>query len=928
MAANIGAQTIGVVTDFLTGMENALTKFIRTGKASLSGLFNSLLDNLASMASKQVIGSFAGMIGSLFAAAPAMAAGPTVAAAGGLLGGTSAGGLSSLLGGLPSAIATGAKAGTSAGAMSGITAGLTAMAPMLGMMAVGYLGNSYFGSGGLMSQSTDAQKAMRGAAFGVGVGGSALIGGAAMANAGMMGTSAAALSMAGAASWIPVAGQIFAGVTALAVGLDALTGGGLFGTAWKTKETGLSLGVEDGDFAGQTYYTQKKKKAMFGGTKSRTRYGELDSMLADYLESQYGDITSAIGDGSRLVGGTGDLSGFSSAAVKINMKGKDAQAQEEALAKYFRDISNQAIDSLYTTTTTEITTRAGMWGRTITESINTSVNALDEYRKLGEDSTATFQRLTGSLKLVNDNFALLDVRLYDAGLQGAAAASVLVEAFGGLDAAARGFSNYYQSGLFTEAEQRAMEVQSATAAVNATFKDLGLTLPTTNEAFKLLVQNQLALGAAGAETAVELMKVAPAFATVTESLKQAMDDIFQSSMDNLVIASEKIIDTAKQAAEAARQALLTGLDTSIDALTALKNILTGPAAMLSPQAAYMQAQAQFASADATTAGERGMALLEASAKYFASSGGYQEDFRAVTEKLATIGGISDTAGIQLDVVQAQLDTFISIRDLIEEGNTDQYVYLKGILNETAGMSILLREYLTADQAAQDAATQAQANVAALAAAQTQLINAQKSYDVRQASLTSANAAKTAAEYGWTAKYDPITGSRIGYQQTSADASFNSLGNAPAFYGFTGNWWDMAGAQHKTAISYVPNSDPYGITAAQAAVNDAYAALVAAQTAFDAIPKYASGGITSGISFAGESGPEAVIPLPDGRTIPVRINGAADNKETVAELKEQNRLLMAILRTQQAGFSGVIDEQKKGNKSMGALESKTRLAAAA
>jgi len=39
-----------------------------------------------------------------------------------------------------------------------------------------------------------------------------------------------------------------------------------------------------------------------------------------------------------------------------------------------------------------------------------------------------------------------------------------------------------------------------------------------------------------------------------------------------------------------------------------------------------------------------------------------------------------------------------------------------------------------------------------------------------------------------------------------------------------------------------------------------------------IPKFAKGGITRGVSIAGEAGPEAVVPLPDGRTIPVRMQG--------------------------------------------------------
>lgn len=39
-----------------------------------------------------------------------------------------------------------------------------------------------------------------------------------------------------------------------------------------------------------------------------------------------------------------------------------------------------------------------------------------------------------------------------------------------------------------------------------------------------------------------------------------------------------------------------------------------------------------------------------------------------------------------------------------------------------------------------------------------------------------------------------------------------------------------------------------------------------------LPKYAQGGITSGLSIVGEAGPEAVVPLPDGRTIPVSLGG--------------------------------------------------------
>lgn len=50
---------------------------------------------------------------------------------------------------------------------------------------------------------------------------------------------------------------------------------------------------------------------------------------------------------------------------------------------------------------------------------------------------------------------------------------------------------------------------------------------------------------------------------------------------------------------------------------------------------------------------------------------------------------------------------------------------------------------------------------------------------------------------------------------------------------------------------------------------------------DAMQKFAKGGVTNGPSIAGEAGPEAVVPLPDGRTIPVKM----DVGELVEKLEE-------------------------------------------
>lgn len=85
-------------------------------------------------------------------------------------------------------------------------------------------------------------------------------------------------------------------------------------------------------------------------------------------------------------------------------------------------------------------------------------------------------------------------------------------------------------------------------------------------------------------------------------------------------------------------------------------------------------------------------------------------------------------------------------------------------------------------------------------------------------------------------------------------------------------------------------------------------------------RYAKGGIANTASIFGEAGPEAAVPLPDGRSIPVTLSGtaSADNRETIAELK-------AIIRTLQAGFSESIAISKQQARNSETIANSSRLA---
>jgi hypothetical protein len=51
---------------------------------------------------------------------------------------------------------------------------------------------------------------------------------------------------------------------------------------------------------------------------------------------------------------------------------------------------------------------------------------------------------------------------------------------------------------------------------------------------------------------------------------------------------------------------------------------------------------------------------------------------------------------------------------------------------------------------------------------------------------------------------------------------------------------------------------------------------------------ADGGITKGPSIAGEAGPEAIVPLPNGRSIPVEMQGLDEMISSLGNLVELQR----------------------------------------
>lgn len=94
------------------------------------------------------------------------------------------------------------------------------------------------------------------------------LGAAAYGTAGYAAAAAGSAAMAGtgALAAVPVAGW----VTLAAIAVDKLTGGGLFGTGYSTKETGQTINIGESGADVSAYAYQTGKKSLFRGTKRRT----------------------------------------------------------------------------------------------------------------------------------------------------------------------------------------------------------------------------------------------------------------------------------------------------------------------------------------------------------------------------------------------------------------------------------------------------------------------------------------------------------------------------------------------------------------------------------------------------------------------------------------------------------------------------------
>lgn len=288
--------------------------------------------------------------------------------------------------------------------------------------------------------------------------------------------------------------------------------GGLFGSTTTVTGSGLYAGAQslgsilNGGFDASYYSDIQKKSKFLGittGTKNSTQYTGADAAL----EQQFALLLRSFNDAILAAAGplgaaTGEiqnrLNGFIVNIGKIDLKGLTGAQIQEKLSAVF----GAAADSM----------------------ANAAFPGIAQFQKVGEGAFETLVRVASTIEAVGNS---LDMLGQSAVGMGVAAKLGLVDQFESVSALTDAAEEYFRT-YYTEAEQAAAK----TAQIGRVFTSLGVTMPTTLAGFRQLVEAQDLTTAAGQATYATLLKLAPAFADLQESLEGA-----KSAAD---IASERV----------------------------------------------------------------------------------------------------------------------------------------------------------------------------------------------------------------------------------------------------------------------------------------------------------------------------------------------------------------------------------------------------
>jgi hypothetical protein len=452
-------------------------------------------------------------------------------------------------------------------------------------------------------------------------------------------------------------------------------------------------------FDGQTLYNNRRGSAVSGattgvnflegpsggeiaGTNIRTAVTATVTGINDLLK-QLGSSASLVGFQAALESsGEGRGGVFAGGTLSTGATfGQSGQGDNYAGTLFDKAFSNspdsaQALKD-FSTELKQTTLQALQAATDIPKSIADQLAKVDVKSLTDQAATDLLTSITSEITAVNQlrdalgalppAFANLKNLSFDA-------ADSLIKAAGSLQNLTSGIS-YFAQNFYTDAEKTA----GAQADLNKQLASLGYAGITTKDQLRAVVEGLDLTTAADQKTYASLLKLAPEFVQVTDSIAKAAQDAAaaqQQAADAAAKAQQQYWQKYQQSLDSARSAVSDAYNRESSALQETitkslnyaatlrdfnQSLLTGNLSTLSPGSQYQTLKDQFdktyslakAGDPASIGNLQGVAqkFLEASKGYNASSTAYTNDFSYVRTALEATARTADT---QADIARAQL----------------------------------------------------------------------------------------------------------------------------------------------------------------------------------------------------------------------------------------------------------------------------------
>lgn len=287
----------------------------------------------------------------------------------------------------------------------------------------------------------------------------------------------------------------------VASGLDRITGGGAFGTKFKTVGQELTLSVEDGVIESMLWVTQSRKRSGFRGRKWRAWSEEFNTEI---FQAAFDSLAETAGQAARLAGTGLDLS----ATIQ-----RDIFREENGAQLAFDDLATVIAERI--------------------------VPGIRDFSREGETVASTFARITAQAQgldagLMGLNTSLSGVALFEQ-------AERLTQVFGDQ---LSGSMSSLQSVLLTSEQQ----FENLRTVLSGALDEVGVALTDSRENLLGVVQGLDLTTESGIRAYEVLLAAAPQLGQFFDTLEQRQAEAAQEA--------ERLAEEQRRAAEAALQAEL------------------------------------------------------------------------------------------------------------------------------------------------------------------------------------------------------------------------------------------------------------------------------------------------------------------------------------------------------------------------------------